>query len=106
MPPNMTTHRSQSTTQNRNASTNQILSLEMRHLVHDGPEPALEPREALGRLPALVVEAGVGDQRGHVDVADAVQQQPQVLRRQPLQRRLGQHVQHAHAHRLKKTVVT
>lgn len=54
----------------------------MRHFVDNSPEPALEARESLGGLPALVVEACVGDERRHVDVADAVQQQPQVLCRQ------------------------
>lgn len=53
--------------------THQVLPLEVRHLVDDRPKPSLEAREALGRLAALVVEAGVGDECGHVDVSHSVQ---------------------------------
>lgn len=72
----------------------------MCHFIDYGPKPALESCEPVGLLAALVVEAGVGDERGHVDVAHAVQQQPQVLRRQTLQSRFGQHVQDAVTDRL------
>lgn len=48
----------------------------MRHLVNDSPKPSFKAREPVGRLSALVVEAGVRDKRSHVDVADAVQEQP------------------------------
>lgn len=77
----------------------------MRHLVDDGPQPALEAREALRRLSALVIEAGVGDQRGHVDVSDAVQQQAQVLRREPFESTLRKHIEYADAHCLEQTVI-
>lgn len=81
--------------------TYQILSFKMSHFVNDSPEPAFEAHEPLGWLAALVVEARIRDQRGHVDVAHAVQQQPQVFRGQALQGGLGQHVQYSYTYRLK-----
>ena len=47
----------------------EVLLLERRHLLDDGPEPALEVDEAVRRLARLVVERRVADQRLHVDVA-------------------------------------
>ena len=49
---------------------NEILFFERRHLLHDGPEPALEGYEAVGAFSAFVVERRVADQSRHVDVAN------------------------------------
>jgi len=52
-------------------------------------------------LTALVVEGGVRDEGLDVDAANAVQQQPQIFRRQALQGVGGNHVKYAHTQRLK-----
>lgn len=80
--------------------THQILPLQVAHLLHDAPQPALELEQLVAAFVRLVVERRVRDERAHVNVADAVQQQPQVLRRQLVERRVGQHVKHPGPQRL------
>ena len=46
----------------------EVLLLEGRHPLDDGPEPTLEVDQPVGRLPGLVVERSVADLRLHVDV--------------------------------------
>ena len=48
----------------------EILLFERRHFLYDRPQPALEVLEPLRGLARLVVEGGVADQGGNVDVAD------------------------------------
>lgn len=73
----------------------------MCHFLNNGPEPALKAHEPLAVLARFIVEAGVRDECGDIDVAHAVEQQPEVLGRQVVQRAGRQHVKHACAQLLK-----
>ena len=63
----------------------QILLVQRTHLLYDGPQPPLEGHEPLAGLPGLVIEGGVADQCGHVDVPDTIQQQAEILRGEAVQ---------------------
>jgi hypothetical protein len=92
-----------STSLNHTASPSyQILSLQMRHLLHYGPEPPLELDQALAVLARLVVERRVRNQHRHVYVADAVQQKAQVFGGEAVERTLGEDVQDSGADALQQ----
>lgn len=86
----------------RQLTTHQILFLDAGHLLHRTPQPTLQLDELVALLVGLVVEGRVGDQGAHVDVTDTVQQQSQILRRQPVQRILRQHIEHSLANGLEE----
>ena len=76
----------------------QILLVQRTHLLYDGPQPALEGDEPLAGLARLVVEGGVADEGGHVDVPDTVQQQAEVLRGEAVQGPGRDNVKHSLLH--------
>lgn len=81
--------------------TDQVLSLDVRHFLDYGPEPALKAHEPLTILARFIVEAGVRNKSGDVDVTNPVKQQTEVLCRQVVQRAGRQHVKHSCAQLLK-----